>query len=194
MRFSHTDLILSDCHTQNCKKCEVIRKRQPGYQAVALADRLAKRAVNALIKIVILKFHFGPVSPDIPQQNFTSSKKYMDGKFVSADRAGYITFAPLFGKPQILLAIWTHSEPVRFEILDPQALPFKPTLHFSDIIGVIRPDEQTVEPISLTTSFLNIFRQHTEHRKTENRKRRKIENVICDTVAHKRSDTVEQKI
>jgi len=118
----------------------------------------------------------------------------MDGKFVSADRAGYITFAPLFGKPQILLAIWTHSEPVRFEILDPQALPFKPTLHFSDIIGVIRPDEQTVEPISLTTSFLNIFRQHTEHRKTENRKRRKIENVICDTVAHKRSDTVEQKI
>lgn len=118
----------------------------------------------------------------------------MNGKFVSADRTGYITFAPLFGKPQIFLAIGTHSEPVRFKVLDSQTLPFKPTLHFSDIIGVICPDKQSVEPIALTPSFLDIFRQHTKHRKAENRKRCKIENVICDTVAHKRSDAVEQKI
>lgn len=118
----------------------------------------------------------------------------MNTKPISANRAGNFALAALFGKAEIFAAVRANPEPVSFKKFYSQALPFKPALYFSDVIGIIGSDEQSVKPLSLSAAPFDIFRQHPEHGKAENRKRKKIEYKIYDTVSHKRSDTVQQKI
>lgn len=81
-----------------------------------------------------------------------------------------------------------------FEILESQALPFAPTLHLSEMLGIISSDEQIIKPFALTSAFFDILRQHTEYGESENSESQNIENIVSYAIAHKRADSVEQKI
>ena len=118
----------------------------------------------------------------------------MNRKFIAANRAGHVTLAPLFGKTQVFTAIRTNSESVRFTELEFKSLPLEPPSHFSDFIGIICSCKKSVKPFALKAAFFDILRQHTVHRKAENRKCQHIENEIGNSVSHKRAYSVEQEI
>ena len=118
----------------------------------------------------------------------------MNTKPISANRAGNFALAALFGKAEIFAAVRANPEPVSFKKFYSQALPFKPALYFSDVIGIIGSDEQIIKPFALTASFFDILRQHTEYGESESSESQNIENIISYAITHKRADSVEQKI